>query len=90
MSRIKADVKLEELEKYGYEYESILKVYYKMIIRKKSLFFLFDMRPDARVITINEEREIITQKMRYWLDWNVCKTDEKDIKDLIKAGFVEM
>ena len=89
MLKIRDDVDLKELEKYGYEYESILKVYYKMIIRKKMLFFLFDMRPDARVITINEERKIISRKMRYWLDWNICKTNEKDIKDLIKDGLVE-
>lgn len=89
MLKIKDNVDLKELEKYGFEYESILKVYYKVIISKRDLFFLFRTLPNARVVIINEEKEIITKKMRYWLDWNVCQTNEKDIKDLIKDGLVE-
>lgn len=89
MLKIRDDVDLKELEKYGFEYERILEVYYKMIIPKKYLIFLFNYRPKARVITITKEREIITKKMDNWLDWNICKTDEKDIKKLIKDGLIE-
>lgn len=89
MLKIKDNVDLEELEKYGFEYESVLEVYYKMIIPKKYLIFLFNYQPKARVITITKERKIVTKKMDNWLDWNECRTDEKDIKKLIKDGLVE-
>ncbi len=89
MLKIKDDVDLKELEKYGYEYESILEVYYKMIIPHKWKTILFNTVPQAITITINKEREIITKRMKHWLDWNECRTDKKDIKDLLKAGLVE-
>lgn len=89
MSKIKDNVDLKELEKYGYEYESILGVYYKMIIPYKLLIFLFNYVPKPRTITITKEKEIITKKMSGLLDWNICNTNEKDIKDLIKADLVE-
>jgi hypothetical protein len=89
MLKICDGVDLKELEKFGFEYESILKVYYKMIISNKTSIFLFNKLPKAKVISITKKGEIITRKMEYWLEWNICKTDEKDIKDLIKAGLVE-
>ena len=87
--KIKDNVDLKELEKFGYEYENVLDVYYKMIIPHKLLIFLFEYQPKARVITITKNRKIITKKMQYWLDWNICKTNEKDIRDLKKADLVE-
>ena len=89
MLKIKDSVDLKELEKYGYEYESILEVYYKMIIPHKWKIIFFDYMPKARTITITKERKIITKKMDNWLDWNECETNKKDIKDLIKADLVE-
>ena len=89
MLKIKDNVDLKELENYGFEYESILEVYYKMIIPHKWKIIFFNSLPKARTITITKEREIITKRMDYWLDWNECRTNEKDIKDLIKDGLVE-
>ena len=89
MLKIREDVDLKELEKYGFEYESILEVYYKMIITHKWKIIFFNFIPKARTITITKEREIITKRMDYLLDWNECRTNEKDIKDLIKDGLVE-
>lgn len=89
MPKIKDNVDLKELEKFGFEYNNILNVYYKMKIPHKLLIFLFGYRPKARVITISKNKKIITKKMLDWLDWNICKTKETDIKDLIKADLVE-
>lgn len=89
MLKIKDNVDLKELEKFGFEYEPVLKVYYKMIIPKKWSIFLFNSYPKARVINILENKSIVTKKMADWLDWNECKTNFKDIKDLIKADLVE-
>ena len=89
MLKIKDNVDLRELEKFGYIYESMLDIYYKVIIPQKKIILIFDITPKARTITITKEREIITREMTYWLDWNKCITNKKDIKDLIKANLVE-
>ena len=82
------DKDMKELEKYGYEYESVLEVYYKMIIPHKWSIFLFDAMPKAKVITIQKYGKVVTKKMAYWLDWNECNTNPKDVKDLIKANLL--
>ena len=79
----------ERLKDFGFEFESVLKVYYKMIIPKKWKFLFFNTMPKARVINITKRKEIITKKMVNWLDWDDCETLKNDIKDLIQAGLVK-
>ena len=89
MLKIKNEIDLKELEKYGFEYENILQVYYKLIIPHKLKILIFNYIPKARVITVEKDKKIITRRMDYWLNWNECEINKKDIKDLIKADLVE-
>ena len=78
----------ERLKDFGYDYESVLEVYYKMIIPQKWKIPLFNEMSKARVINIAKDKKIITKKMDNWLDWNERETLKKDVKDLIQAGLV--
>ena len=89
MLKIKDNVDLKELEKFGFEYEHILQIYYKLIIPHKLKILIFNYIPKARVIIVEKDKKIIAKRMDYWLDWNECEINKKDIKDLIKADLVE-
>lgn len=76
MLKIKDEVDLKELEKFGYEeYDEGLNEPY--IIHRKYIksFISIDILPDGKIIKNNDESEGIIKK--------------EDIQDLIQAGLVE-
>ena len=80
MLKIKANVDLKELEKYGfeYEYEDGENYWCKYLSDNTHKLFIYE-----------DDREIIQGKFQLIFGFARVDLEEKWIKDLIKAGLVE-
>lgn len=80
MLKIKDNVDLKELEKFGFEYEEDEGEYYwcKYLSDNEHKLFIYE-----------DNREILQGKFQLIYGFAKVKLEEKWIQDLIKAGLVE-
>lgn len=86
MLKIKPEVDLKELEKFGFEYQECVKGYYKVYFPKLFGFIPMPHHENVRGLAIYEDRKIIINKS-YGFAW-IPARDDFAIKDLIQAGLV--
>ena len=75
MLKIRDDVNLKELEKFGFEKSDIgLNEPYEIYTKYIKLYFSIEIRPDGRIVANNDDTNVILK--------------EEYIYDLIKANLV--
>lgn len=83
MLKIKDNVDLKELEKFGFEYEEWNNFYSRDLERKKEEVKLI-VYPDSRKIEVENIQEYGIDGEEYYTEPSI-----EDIEDLIEAGYVE-